>query len=54
MKKKTKGSGRPSISKYSELMNRISDDLRYGGLDHLFTLVPNKKRRGEVGCSRSA
>nr|CAI5831573.1 unnamed protein product [Callosobruchus analis]CAI5839620.1 unnamed protein product [Callosobruchus analis] len=49
----SKGSGRPSASKNSVTLNRVSDDLRYDHVDHLIEHVPNKKRRrcaGE-GCS---
>ena len=45
--------GRPSTSKNSVSCNRVSDSLRYNGLNHLLTYTPNKKRRrcaGE-GCS---
>lgn len=50
-----KTAGRPSTSKFSVSCNRISDDLRYDGLNHLLTYVPNNKRRcaGE-GCPTSA
>lgn len=45
--------GRPSTSKNSVTLNRISDDVRYDRTNHLIVPVPNKKRRrcaGE-GCS---
>lgn len=50
-----KGGGKPATSRSSVTLNRISDDLRYDGRNHL--LVPNegrKRRRcaGE-GCSSS-
>nr|CAH7717546.1 unnamed protein product [Callosobruchus chinensis] len=49
------GGGRPSTSKFSLSMNRICDDLRYDGLNHLLVSIPDKKRRrcaGE-GCITS-
>ncbi|XP_045477491.1 piggyBac transposable element-derived protein 3-like [Harmonia axyridis] len=45
--------GRPTTSRNSVSMNRISDDIRYDHKDHLVVPVPNNKRRrcaGE-GCS---
>ncbi|KAG5869301.1 hypothetical protein JTB14_000925 [Gonioctena quinquepunctata] len=50
-----KGAGKPTTSRSSVSLNRVSDDLRYDGRNHL--LVPNgerKRRRcaGE-GCSSS-
>lgn len=50
-----KGPGRPSTSKHSISLNRISDDIRYDRTNHLLMPIPNKKRRrcaGE-GCSTS-
>lgn len=50
-----KSSGRISVSKSSISLNRISDDVRYDGKNHLLILIPDKKRRrcaGE-GCSSS-
>lgn len=50
-----KGLGRPSISKSSITLNRVSDNLRYDGRDHLLVPTQNKKRKrcaGE-GCSSS-
>lgn len=47
--------GRPSTSKSSLSMNRVSDNLRYDSTNHLVVEVPDKKRRrcaGE-GCSSS-
>lgn len=50
-----KTAGRPSTSKFSLSLNRISDEVRYDRTDHLLMSIPNKKRRrcaGE-GCSTS-
>lgn len=50
-----KHGGRPSSSKFSVSLNRISDDLRYDGNNHLLISIPNNKRRrctGE-GCISS-
>lgn len=50
-----KAAGRPSTSKSSISLNRVSDNLRYDRLDHLLIPVQGKKRRrcaGE-GCSSS-
>lgn len=50
-----KGPGRPSTSKVSVTLNRISDDIRYDHHDHLLTYTEGKKRKrcaGE-GCSAS-
>lgn len=45
--------GRPAVSKTSITLNRVSDELRYDGLNHLVISTQNKQRRrcaGE-GCS---
>lgn len=50
-----KPGGRPSTSKTSVSLNRVSDNLRYDELNHLVVETPEKKRRrcaGE-GCSSS-
>lgn len=49
-----KPGGRPSTSKSSISLNRISDMIRYDQLNHLVDEVPDKKRRrcaGEGCCS---
>ncbi|KAJ8941966.1 hypothetical protein NQ314_010185 [Rhamnusium bicolor] len=49
-----KRAGRPSTSKNSITLNRISDDLRYDRQDHLLVEIPEKKKRrcaGEGCCS---
>nr|CAH7762079.1 unnamed protein product [Callosobruchus chinensis] len=43
------GGGRPSTSKFSLSMNRICDDLRYDGLNHILVSIPDKKRRRCAG-----
>lgn len=51
----SKGSGRPSTSKNSVTLNRVSDDIRYDQVDHLLVPTRDKKRKrcaGE-GCSSS-
>lgn len=48
-----RGPGRPAISTMSLSFNRVSDEFRYDGLNHLVTSTPNRKRKrcaGE-GCS---
>lgn len=50
-----KPGGRPKTSKLSLSLNRISDDVRYDGINHLVIEIPAKKRRrcaGE-GCISS-
>lgn len=50
---RSKGPGRPITSKRSISDSRVSDDIRYDGMDHLIASIPDKKRRrcaGE-GCS---
>ncbi|KAL4125910.1 hypothetical protein QTP88_010147 [Uroleucon formosanum] len=52
---KPKVGGRPSTSMSSVSCNRISDDIRYDGKNHLIIPTPEKKRKrcaGE-GCSSS-
>ncbi|VEN58331.1 unnamed protein product [Callosobruchus maculatus] len=44
-----RGGGRPSTSKFSLSLNRISDDPRYDGLNHLLVSIPDKKRRSCAG-----
>ncbi|KAG5870133.1 hypothetical protein JTB14_014227 [Gonioctena quinquepunctata] len=51
----SKGSGRPSSSKNSVTLNRVSDDIRYDQVDHLLVSTRDKKKKrcaGE-GCSSS-
>lgn len=53
-KTEPKSAGRPSTSKFSLSLNRISDDIRYDSRDHLLMSIPDKKRRrcaGEGCCS---
>lgn len=50
-----KGPGRPATSRSSVTLNRVSDDLRYDGRNHLLVPNENKKRRrcAAEGCSSS-
>ncbi len=45
----SKGPGRPITSKRSVSDSRVSDDIRYDGMDHLVVATPEKKRRRCAG-----
>jgi hypothetical protein len=45
----SKGPGRPITSKRSVSDSRVSDDIRYDGMDHLVVSTPQKKRRRCAG-----
>ncbi|XP_039284212.1 piggyBac transposable element-derived protein 3-like [Nilaparvata lugens] len=45
----SKGPGRPMTSRQSLSCNRISDDIRYDGVNHHVVSVPDKKRRRCAG-----
>lgn len=49
----SKGPGRPISSKRSISLSRVSDDIRYDGMDHLVVSTPQKKKRrcAGDGCS---
>ncbi|KAJ8935787.1 hypothetical protein NQ314_012637 [Rhamnusium bicolor] len=45
--------GRPRTSKTSLSLNKISDDVRYDGINHLVVETPDRKRCAGEGCSSS-